>query len=102
MSYNFRNEGTIELNTRLKKIQIWSRGKQSSGIQLISDKIKSKGGFKILKIWEIVAAATIGDYLVNTELWTISSLSNRLFDNKINMLNFSRCLGFPNAKYMYF
>ena len=32
-----------------------------------------------LEIWEIVVGATIGDYLVNTDLWTISSLSNRLF-----------------------
>ena len=30
-------------------------------------KTKLKGGSKILKIWENVAAATIGDYLVNPE-----------------------------------
>ena len=49
-----------------------------------------------------VAAATIGDYLVNTDLWTTSSLSNRLFDNKTSMLNSSRCMDFPNGKCMYF
>ena len=63
------------------------------------DKIK-KGGSKILKFWEIVAAATIGDYLVNPDLWTISSLSNKLFDDKTNMLNSSRCLDFPNGTYV--
>ena len=45
------------------------------------DKIK-KGGSQILEFGKKVAAATIGDYLVNPDLWTISSLSNRLFDNK--------------------
>ena len=41
---------------------------------------KLKGGSKILKIWgEKVAAATIGDCLVNLDLWTIYSLSIRLF-----------------------
>ena len=65
------------------------------------DKIK-KGGCKILKFGKIVTAETIGDYLVNPYFWTISSLSNRLFDNKANMLNPSRCLDFPNGKYMYF
>ena len=42
------------------------------------DKIKRRVQF-FLEIWEIVAATTIGDYLVNTDLWTISSLSNKLF-----------------------
>ena len=45
------------------------------------DKIKRRvQNFK--KIGEKVAATTIGDYLVNPDLWTIYSLSNRLFDNK--------------------
>ena len=42
------------------------------------DKIK-KGGSQIITFRKKVAAATIGDYLVNTDLWTTSSLSNRLF-----------------------
>ena len=34
------------------------------------------------KLGRIVAAATIGDYMVNLDLWTISSLSNKLFKNQ--------------------
>ena len=49
-----------------------------------------------------VAATTIGNYLVNTDLWTISFLSNKLFDNKNDKLNSSRCLDFSNGKSMYF
>ena len=37
-----------------------------------------KGALKLKKFGEIVAAATIGDYLVNTYLLTIYSLINRL------------------------
>ena len=59
-------------------------------------------GPKFLEIWEIVAAATIGDYLVNPDLWINFVLSNRPFRNETNMLNSSRCLYFPNGKYMYF
>ena len=54
------------------------------------------------KIGKKVAAITIGDYPVNIDLWKTSSFSNRLFDIKTNMLNSSRCLDFPNGKYMYF
>ena len=50
----------------------------------------------------MVVAATIGDYLVNIDLWTTTSLSNRLFNNKNNMLNSSRCMDFPNGRYMNF
>ena len=53
-----------------------------------------------MKLGKQVAAATIGDYLVNPNLYKISSLSNRLFDNKNNMLNSSRCLDFSNGKCM--
>ena len=67
----------------------------------MQDKINKEGPIFFFKFGKIVAAATIGDYHVNLDLWTISSLSNRLFDNKINMLNSSRCLDFPNGKYMY-
>ena len=42
------------------------------------DKIERRVQF-FLEIWEIVAAATIGDYLVNPDVWKTSSLSNRLF-----------------------
>ena len=49
---------------------------------------------------KIVAATTIGDYLVNLDLWTISSLSNILFDNKTIMLNSSRYMDSPKAIYV--
>ena len=49
---------------------------------------------------EKVAAATIGDYLVNLDLWTIYSLSSRLFDNKTTILNSSRYMDFPKAIYV--
>ena len=72
-------------------------------IQTILGKIKFKRRVQNFKIFgKIVAATTIGDYLVNLDLWIISSLSDRLFDNRTNMLNSSRCLDFPNGKYMYF
>ena len=45
----------------LKKSKFVAEEKQSLGIQTIPGKIKSKGGSKILKIWEKVAATTIGD-----------------------------------------
>ena len=54
-------------------------------------------GPKFKKFGETVAAATIGDYLVNLDLWTISSLDNRLFDNKTTMLNSSRYMDFPKG-----
>ena len=57
-------------------------------------------GPKFKKFGETVAAATIGDYLVNLDLWTISSLDNRLFDNKTTMLNSSRYMDFPKRRYM--
>ena len=45
------------------------------------DKIKRRDqNFK--KFGKTVAAATIGDYLVNLDLWTIYSLNNRLFKNQ--------------------
>ena len=64
--------------------------------------MKLKGGSKILKNWEKVVAVTIGDYLVNPDLWTNLFLSNQLFNNTTNMLNSSRCMDFPNGKDMYF
>ena len=93
---------TVDLNSTSSNPNLSQREKQSSAIKTILGKITSKGGSKILKIWEKVVAATIGDYLVNPYLWTISSLSNRLLDNKTNMLNSSRCPDFLNGKCMYF
>ena len=87
---------------QLQTIQNVAEGKTkfSNPYNPRQDKIKRRvQNFK--KIGKIVAAATIGDYLVNPNLWTISSLSNRLFDSKTNMLNSSICLDFPNGKYMY-
>ena len=57
-------------------------------------------GPKFKKFGETVAAATIGDYLVNLDLWTISSLVNRLLDNKTTMLNSSRYMDFSKAIYV--
>ena len=54
-------------------------------------------GPKFKKFGETVAAATIGDYLVNLDLSTISSLDNKLFDNKTTMLNSSRYMDFPKG-----
>ena len=59
-------------------------------------------GPKFKKLGRTVAAATIGENLVNLDLWITTSLSNRLFNNKINMLNSSRCMDFPNGRYMNF
>ena len=42
-------------------------------------KKNKKEGPKIENLGEKVTAATIGDYLVNTDLWTFYSLINRLF-----------------------
>ena len=52
---------------------------------------------KFKKFGETVVAATIGYYLVNLDLWKISSLDNRLFDNKATMLNSSRYMDFPKG-----
>ena len=43
---------TVDLNSTSKKSKFVAEEKQSSGIQTILGKIKSKGGSKILKIWE--------------------------------------------------
>ena len=51
------------------KIQICSRRQQSSAIQTNLSKTKFKRRVQIFKKnWKIVAAATIGDYLVNRDL----------------------------------
>ena len=42
------------------------------------DKVKRRV-HNLKNLGKKVAAATIGDYLANTDLWTISSLINRLF-----------------------
>ena len=95
---------TIDLNSNSRKSKFVAKGKNRvQETQKNPSKIKSKGGSKIFqKFGKKVVAATIGDYLVNPDLWTISSLNNRLFDNKNNMLNSSRCLDFSNGKCMYF
>ena len=84
-----------------KRSKFVAEEQQSSTISNKSrqDKIKRRVQ-NFLKFWEIVAAATIGDYVVNPDFQTISSLSNRLLDNKTSMLNSSRCLDFSNGKYM--
>ena len=100
-SFNFRNEGKQLTSIQPQKSKFVVEEKQSSGIETIPGKIKSKGGSKSFqKFGKKIAAATIGDYLVNPYLWTTSSLSNKLFDNKTNMLNSSRCLDFPNGTYV--
>ena len=65
---------------QLQKIQIYSRGKtefkkpNNPRLDKIDRRVQN---LKILG--KKVTAATIGDYLANTDLWTISSLINRLF-----------------------
>ena len=69
----------------LKTIQTCSRGKTKIEFMDPNNFRQDKNweeGPKLQKIGKTVAAATIGNYLVNLDLWTISSLSNRLFDNK--------------------
>ena len=89
--------------SKQSKIVVEGRQQQSSWIQTILGKITIKRRVQNFKnLGKTVAATTIGDYLVNLDLWTIYSLSNRLFDNKTNMLSSSRCLDFPNGKCMYF
>ena len=92
----------IQLNSTPQDPKFVAEDKVVQQSQTNPGKVKLKGGSKILKNWENVAAATIGDYLVNPDLWTISSLSNKLFNNKTNMLNSYRCLDFPNGNCKYF
>ena len=74
----------IYLNFNFKRSKFVAEGKTtfSNPNNPMQDKINKEGPNFFKKIGKIVAAARIGDYLVNPDLWTISSLSNRLFDNK--------------------
>ena len=59
------------------------------GFTRLKTTLNHEEGTKILRnLGKTVAAATIGDYLVDLDLWTISSLSNRLFNNKNNHVEF--------------
>ena len=92
---------TVDLNSTSSNPNLSQREKQSSAIKTILGKITSKRRVQNFeKFGKKVAAATIGDYLVNSDLWKTASLSNRLFDSKTNTLNSSRCLDFPNGKCM--
>ena len=73
----------LDFQDRFKEIeQTWARSNQ-------------KEGPKFYKFRKKVAATTIGNYLVNIDLWTIYSLSNRLFDSKYQHVEFFKMSGFP-------
>ena len=73
----------IYLNFNFKQSKFVAKGKIefSNPNNPMRDKI-SKEGPKFQIFWKTATAATIGNYMVNLDLWTISSLKNRLFDNK--------------------
>ena len=79
-STNFWNERKQLTLNQTQGFKIVEEKQLSLGNQIKLGKIKSTGraqNFK--KLGKTVAAATIGDYLVNSDLWKTSSLSNRLF-----------------------
>ena len=101
---HFQNEGKQLISIQPQKSKFVAEEKQSSGIQKIPGKIKLKGGSKFFqKFGKKVAAATIGDYLVNIDLWTTSLFEQHtVLTINTNMLNSSSCLDFPNDKCMHF
>ena len=65
------------------------------------DKIKKEAP-KFQKIWE--KSCSCNNWRLPGEPRSLDNffLKYRLFNNKINMLNSSRCMDFPNGRYMYF